>query len=374
MGYLDRIILDNTVRNYLVVFTVIAVLLLLKRLLSHGIASLFYLLIKKKWSSIEKRHFISLTLKPLSWFIFIFVSVLAIDRLNFPSAWLFKIHGVSTDSILGKIGSSLIIISFFYFLVSLIDFISLLLEHNANKAKDKSHGQVVTFFRDLLKVIIGIVGLLFVIRAAFNQNIGTLLTGLSIVGAALALAAKESLENLIASFIIFFDKPFFTGDTLKVNNVSGTVERIGLRSTRIRTAEKTLVTVPNKQMVDSVVDNLSMRTQRRAEIKLALSEKSNPEYIQHLIDAIKKALSEKEEEVIKYTVFLSEFGKDGAVLMIEYFTQPVAKAQFDKIRQHVNFSLMKLMADHNLELSSSSGSINIINNDSSGAPKQDSIL
>ena len=374
MRYLDRIILDNTVRNYLVVFTVIAVLLLLKRLLSHGIASLFYLLIKKKWSSIEKRHFISLTLKPLSWFIFIFVSVLAIDRLNFPSAWLFKIHGVSTDSILGKIGSSLIIISFFYFLVSLIDFISLLLEHNANKAKDKSHGQVVTFFRDLLKVIIGIVGLLFVIRAAFNQNIGTLLTGLSIVGAALALAAKESLENLIASFIIFFDKPFFTGDTLKVNNVSGTVERIGLRSTRIRTAEKTLVTVPNKQMVDSVVDNLSMRTQRRAEIKLALSEKSNPEYIQHLIDAIKKALSEKEEEVIKYTVFLSEFGKDGAVLMIEYFTQPVAKAQFDKIRQHVNFSLMKLMADHNLELSSSSGSINIINNDSSGAPKQDSIL
>ena len=55
------------------------------------------------------------------------------------------------------------------------------------------------------------------------------------MGAALALAAKESIENLIASFIIFFDKPFFTGDTLKVNNVSGTVEKIGLRSTRIRT-------------------------------------------------------------------------------------------------------------------------------------------
>ena len=373
MGYLDRIILDNSVRNYLVVFTIIGVLLILKRLLSHGIASLFYLFIKKKWSSIEKKHFISLTLKPLSWFIFIFVSVLATDRLNFPSAWLYKVHGISTDVILGKIGTSMIIISFFYFLVSLIDFISLLLEQNANKAKDKSHGQVVTFFRDLLKVIIGIVGLLFVIRAAFNQNIGTLLTGLSIVGAALALAAKESLENLIASFIIFFDKPFFTGDTLKVNNVSGTVERIGLRSTRIRTNEKTLVTVPNKQMVDSVVDNLSMRNQRRAEIKLALSEKSNPDFVQNLIDAIRKILSEKEEEVIKYSVFLSEFGKDGAIITIEYFTQPVAKIQFDKIKQHVNFSLMKLMAEHELELSSSAGSINIINSDGS-APKQDNII
>ena len=374
MGYLDRIILDNSVRNWLVVFTIIAVLLLLKRLLSHGIASLFYLLIQKKWSSIEKKHFISLTLKPLSWFIFIFVSVLAIDRLNFPSRWIFKIHGVNSNAVLEKIGTTLIIVSFFYFLVSLIDFISLLLEQNANKAKDKSHGQVVIFFRDLLKVIISIVGLLFVIRAAFNQNIGTLLTGLSIVGAALALAAKESLENLIASFIIFFDKPFFTGDTLKVNNVSGTVERIGLRSTRIRTTEKTLVTVPNKQMVDSVVDNLSMRNQRRAEIKLALSEKSNPEHIQDLIDAVGKVLSEKEEDVIKYSVFLNEFGKDGAVIMIEYFTQPFAKAQFDKVKQHINFSLMKLVAEHNLDLSSSAGSINIINSDGSGAPKQDSIL
>ncbi|MEI9958567.1 MAG: mechanosensitive ion channel domain-containing protein [Ferruginibacter sp.] len=59
------------------------------------------------------------------------------------------------------------------------------------------------------------------------------------------------MENLIASFIIFFDKPFTAGDTLTANNISGTVEKIGLRSTRIRTADKTLVTIPNKLMVDS---------------------------------------------------------------------------------------------------------------------------
>jgi MscS family membrane protein len=98
-----------------------------------------------------------------------------------------------------------------------------------------------------------------IIKACFNQPLGHLLTGLSIVGAALALSARESLENLIASFIIFFDKPFFSGDTVKVNNITGTVEKIGLRSTRILTTDKTLVTVPNKQMVDSIVDNWSMR-------------------------------------------------------------------------------------------------------------------
>ena len=90
------------------------------------------------------------------------------------------------------------------------------------------------------------------------------------MGAAIALATRESLENLIASFIIFFDKPFATGDTVKVLQFTGTVEKIGLRSTRIRTESKTYITVPNKQMVDSVVDNISLRTQRKAEIKLEM--------------------------------------------------------------------------------------------------------
>ena len=106
----------------------------------------------------------------------------------------------------------------------------------------------------------------------------------------MALAAKESLENLIASFVIFFDKPFYTGDVVKVNNITGTVEHIGLRSTRIRTQEKTLVTVPNKQMVDSVVDNLSMRNQRRAEIKLEFVPKTTTENIENLITELKKIL------------------------------------------------------------------------------------
>ena len=209
MEYLDQIIWDNTVRSWLIVGGILLAMLILKRFLSHGVASLIFYFIKKKWANISKKEFTELTLKPLGWFLFIMVAVFSIDKLNYPSAWEFKIHGLPVNDILDKIGITVLIISFFYFIVSLIDFIALLLEQNANKAKDRGHGQMVTFFRDLLKVVVSIIGVLFVIRAAFNQDIGTLLTGLSIVGAALALAAKESLENLIASFIIFFDKPFF---------------------------------------------------------------------------------------------------------------------------------------------------------------------
>lgn len=374
MEVLDKLILDNTIRSYLTVFILITVVLFFKKLLSQKIASLLFLLIKKQWKTLKKLDFVSLTINPVSWLLVIVVAVFAIEKLNYPSAWNFKLHGILLNDILEKIGNSAIILALFYFIISLINFISLLLEQQSSNDADKSHGQIVIFFRDLLKVVIGIVGFLFVLRAAFNQNIGTLLTGLSIVGAALALAAKESIENLIASFIIFFDKPFFTGDTLKVNNVTGTVERIGLRSTRIRTIEQTLVTVPNKQMVDSVVDNLSMRNQRRAEIKLVLSDKTKPEQVQKLIDAVKTVVTENQDNIVNNSVFVTDFGKDGVTITIEYFTIAFSMQEFNILKQHINFKLMYLMEEFHLVMSSTSSNITIVNADADGAPKQQPIL
>ena len=374
MEDLDKLIFDNTIRSYLTVFIIITVVLLFKKLLSHKIASLLFLLINKQWKTLKKADFISLTINPVSWLLVIIVADFAIEKLNYPSAWNFKLHGILLNDILEKIGNSAIILALFYFLISLVNFISLLLEQQASNNADKSNGQIVIFFRDLLKVVIGVIGFLFVLRAAFNQNIGTLLTGLSIVGAALALAAKESIENLIASFIIFFDKPFFTGDTLKVNNVAGTVERIGLRSTRIRTNEKTLVTVPNKQMVDSVVDNLSMRNQRRAEIKLVLSDKTKPEQVQKLIDAVKTAVDENQDNIIKNSVFVTDFSKDGVTITIEYFTIAYSLQEFNLLKQQINFKLMYLMEEFHLEMSSTSSNITIVNAEADAAPKQQSIL
>ena len=374
MEVLDKLILDNTIRSYLTVFILITVVLFFKKLLSQKIASLLFLLIKKQWKTLKKLDFVSLTINPVSWLLVIVVAVFAIEKLNYPSAWNFKLHGILLNDILEKIGNSAIILALFYFIISLINFISLLLEQQSTNDADKSHGQIVIFFRDLLKVVIGIVGFLFVLRAAFNQNIGTLLTGLSIVGAALALAAKESIENLIASFIIFFDKPFFTGDTLKVNNVAGTVERIGLRSTRIRTIEQTLVTVPNKQMVDSVVDNLSMRNQRRAEIKLVLSDKTKPEQVQKLIDAVKTVVTENQDNIVNNSVFVTDFGKDGVTITIEYFTIAFSMQDFNILKQHINFKLMYLMEEFHLVMSSTSSNITIVNADADGAPKQQPIL
>ena len=375
MDFLDQVYFDNTVRAYLIVAGIILFVLLLKRLLSHTVASLLFVIIKNNWKNIDRAAFIKLIIKPLGWFIFAMITVFALDKLNYPTALDAKIYGHSLQQIIQKAGVVFIIVTFTWFIVSLINFIALILEQKALLTKDKSDDQIIIFFRDFLKVIAVIFGVLLVLKSAFNQNIGSLLTGLSIVGAALALAGKESLENLIASFIIFFDKPFYTGDTLRVNNVSGTVERIGLRSTRIRTTEKTLVTVPNKQMVDSVVDNMSMRSLRRAEIKLELSEKTTVEKAKTFMSKAKELLVHRQAMVVKFSVFLTEFSKNGLTITIEYFTAPSPMSEYNKLKQEINFDLMALVAAEDLSFASGGSSINIINTDlDAGAPKQQEII
>jgi len=361
MDFLDKIFLDNTIRSYCIVGGTILFVLILKRYFSRFIAALLFRVLHRIWKNVVQQNFIDLVVEPLEWFLLIIIAVFAIDKLNFPVSWQYKIYGHATDDILTRLGIGIIIVSFTWFLLRVIDFIALVLEQNAAITADKSDDQLVIFFRDFLKVVIGIIGLLMLIKACFNQPIGNLLTSLSIVGAAVALAAKESLENLIASFIIFFDKPFTAGDTLKANNVTGTVEKIGLRSTRIRTADKTLVTVPNKLMVDSVVDNWSMRTQRRAEIKLELSPKTTANAIQKCIAEIKKLLDSKAGALTSPEVHLTEISKTGVLITIEYLTEPIALQQFNSLKESINFSIKKILEENEFEMAASAGSVTVIN-------------
>ncbi len=367
MEFLQEKIFDNTVQSLLMVAGVIAVVVLFKKLLSHYIASLSYLFISRTWKMITQKQFTELFLKPLSWFIIVTITLIALSKLTYPAAWDFTIYKIPFDAILEKIAITIFIYSFFRLLLSVIDFIALILGQKASLTKDKSDDQLVVFFRDFIKVILCIVAVLLVLKAAFNQNIGNLLTGLSIVGAALALSARESLENLIASFIIFFDKPFYVGDTLKVNTVTGKVERIGLRSTRIRTADKTLVTVPNKQMVDSVVDNWSMRTERRAEIKLDFSEKTKVADAQNFLQKAKERMNSRKEEILDFSVFLTDYSKNGTTITLEYFTPPIKMAEFNKLKQQINLDMMQLMEEEKMELASAGNNISIISAEAEAA-------
>jgi len=369
MQFLDQIFFENSVRSILTVILIISIGLICKKWLSRHLASLMFLLMKLKWISVDKKILVDLVFKPLGTFLSVFISILSLMYLKFPEAFKFNINGFAFHEILIKISKSILIIYFIIFLRSFINFISFVLDEKAKQTSEKSDDQLVVFFRDFAKAVVSIFGILMVLKYGFNVDVGAILTGLSIIGAALALAAKESIENLIASFIIFFDKPFFIGDFVKVNNqtnTTGTIEEIGLRSTRIRTVEHTLITVPNKQMVDSVVDNWSMRNLRRTEIKIELSHNNELKSINEFVQLLETHLKSQHDTVSKSTVYITDYTKSGTILTLEYFTTDLQIEHYFATKQDMIIYIKQTIETIGLKIANAGGDINIFNADGGG--------
>jgi MscS family membrane protein len=355
--FLNEVWYSNTIRSYLVVLGVIVFVLILKRFISRYLAGLLFQMLNRVWKNLDRESFKSLVAEPLGLFLVIFVSIVSLHKLNFPAIWNYEIYEFSTKQIIHCIGTIILIIAFTRLLLRTIDFISLILERKANLTVDQTDNQLVVFFRDFFKVIIFIIGILMVLKFAFHFDISNMLTGLSIIGAAVALALRESLENLIASFIIFFDKPFTQGDLVKVQNVTGNVEKIGLRSTRIRTDQKTYITVPNKQMVDSILDNLSLRSQLKGELRLQVSLSTSSAKLERLVAGIKEILQHKEIE--NFTSSLNEIASNAFIINGDYFTRPLTNAEFIKVKEEINLAVLKLMEEMEIAIAGASVGVRI---------------
>jgi MscS family membrane protein len=343
--------LDLNLKNHLLYWVVgsIVTVLVIQKYLSKYIAVFFYNIFKRMGRKPEREAYYTLLVKPLQNFLVAFIIVVSLEKLTLPD-------GVSHYSLYGKLTISqflnvvskiIVIILFTNLLIKIVDYIAVILEKKANLTKGQDDNQLIVFFKDFFKVILVIIGFLLILKYAFGQNIGNLLTGLSIVGAAIALATKESLENLIASFVIFFDKPFVTGDSVKVQNVEGKVEKIGLRSTRIRTLDTTYVTVPNKQMVDSIVDNKSLRKQYKITLVLDLDKKTAIEKIKRLCTAIEEKV-EREPEVVNSAVLFHEINKEAIQVQVSFFTHHFEDDAVALLKQRMNYEILSLVMQNEI--------------------------
>jgi MscS family membrane protein len=346
--FLDQVWFDNPIRNYLWVVGVILFVLLLRRIISRYLAGLMYRGVHRVWKEVDKKSFTSLLIQPLGLFLVILVTIVALYKLKFPAELDAEVYKFTVKQILHSIASMVLIVAFIWLLLRIIDFISIILEIKANLTPDQSDNQLIVFFRDFFKVIISIIGVIMILNYVFDVNVGSLITGLSIVGAAIALALRESLENLIASFIIFFDKPFTTGDQVRVQNITGTVEKIGLRSTRIRSESKTFVSVPNKQMVDSVLDNLSLRTQRRNEIRLEVDLLTPSDKLKRLVEEIRKLIAR--DEIDDSSAYMLEIQPHAYIIAGEYFTAPITMSEFNTLKQEINLQMLSLLENEGVKL------------------------
>ena len=155
---------------------------------------------------------------------------------------------------------------------------------------------------------------------SFNLPIVGLLGSLGIGGIAIALAAKETLSNIFGSLTVMVDRPFEIGDWVITEGVEGTVEKMGLRSTKIRTFNNSLVTVPNSLLITAKVDNMGKREFRRVKTMIAVQYDTTPEQIDAFCEGIRE-LIRRQPYTRKdyYQVFLNEFNSSSLDILLNLY-------------------------------------------------------
>lgn len=197
----------------------------------------------------------------------------------------------------------------------------------------------------VLTVIVGVI----IIADSLGAKVGALLTSLGIGGLAFALAAQDTIANLFGSLVVVMDQPFKVGDTVKVGANTGTVEDIGLRSTKIRLLDKSLVVIPNKAVATEAITNLTRFTGRRVEQVLGLTYNTRPEQMESLVGEIRKLIeSEPEVDPTSVHVYFRDFSASSMDVWVVYIAKSPDFAAHMKLRQRLNLAYMRAVESHGL--------------------------
>jgi len=288
-------------------------------------------------------HFFNLLIKPIEFLIVLIGFSFAFNVLSYPPVVEGEFGLKNTINIGFQI---FIVISATWIVLRMIDFLGFVLAKQAQKTDTTTDDQIIQFVREALKILTYIFSFLFVLGAVFNLNIGSLVAGLGIGGLAIALAAQDTLENVIASFIIFFDKPFVVGDYINVGDEYGIVEKIGFRSTRIRTLEKSYLTIPNKNLIGDKLDNLSLRTFRRAKFDIGVTYDTTIEQIQAIVSEIQKFIDEhprtNQDGLVKFT----DFGSSSLDIMVLFYVDTMEWSVYLEVKEEINYKIIEIVEKH----------------------------
>lgn len=359
ISFFEQVFWGNTIKQYIIVAAIILIGLLFKRIVSRILSQLIFKLFKKFADQVNSETFIALLLKPIEFFISVFTLYVAINQLKHPLDVTFFNYKKTIDKVkinqaftigefVDKIFLFLLILSVFWIVLRIIDFIAHVLLVRAAKTKNKADDQLVPFIKELLKFIVAFIGFFVLLGYVFEVNAVSLITGLGIGGIAIAMAAKESLENLLGSFLIFMDKPFTVGDVVRVDGIEGTIERVGFRSTVLRSTDKTTYVIPNRSMIDGVLENLTMRNARRVKFDIKLTYETSTENVKKIIAEIEKYLKEH-TGVTDSTVALDSFADSSLNVQVIYLVPMKKDLDLIKIKEEVNFSVIDIVGKNGSE-------------------------
>jgi len=218
--------------------------------------------------------------------------------------------------------------------------------------------EIGNFVIAILKILIAGIGLGAMLQV-WGINVTALVASLGIGGLAFALAAKDTAANLFGSFSLLADKSIRIGEWIKVSGVEGTVETIGMRTTKIRSFQKSLITVPNHIVANNPIENFSRRGVRRIKMDIGLTYGTTESQMTKIIEEIKYMLHNHENISQKETLLVNfdSFGDSALNIFIYTFTTTSNWERYLNIREDVHLKIMKVVEENDAAFAFPSQSI-----------------
>jgi len=169
----------------------------------------------------------------------------------------------------------------------------------------------------------------------------SVLAGLGVGGLAVALAARDSLANLFGSMLIMIEKPFRVGHVVRVAGSEGTVEDVGFRSTRVRTSDNSLISIPNNSVVNATVENLGLRMMRRQRFLIQVTYDTSREKLEELIASIKQAIADHPmTNKTNFNVRFNDFGESSLNILVYFYLETTNYSAELEAREEILLRIM----------------------------------
>ena len=304
-----------------------------------GLSKLSTYLFGKLCKRVEDQKGVRATLfraaeKPSGWLFIVLSIYFSLAIFPLPSSPVDLPHLVQVSFLAGSIVLAI------WFGTNLIDGFSDLWAEKASKTSSAFDDQLVPIVRKSAKVFLVIAGGVMIVQN-LGYSVSSLLAGLGIGGAALALASKDTVANIFGSIVIFLDQPFYVGDWIEIGDKEGTVEEVGLRVTRIRTFANSVITIPNSQLTTMAINNWSRMRKRRITFTARLPYGTRPDQMVAAVEAIRKVIRNDPRLCQDFSlVNFTELGPHSLDILVYCFTTTTNWAEHLQIRQEFLLEIM----------------------------------
>ncbi len=255
---------------------------------------------------------------------------------------------------------SLAILNFFWYILAILDALSDIIHKATNKINKELSSEFAHFIVRIIKIIIWVLAISSIL-SLWGINVTALIASLGIGGLAFALAAKDTAANLFGSIAILLDKTIKIGDWIKVNGVEGIVEDIGMRTTKIRSFEKSLITLPNSIVANSPIENFSRRDVRRIKLTLGLVYETSNAQLEKIIKDVRSMLLSHPGIAKDQTMLVNfdNFGDSAKELFIYTFTNTAVWREYLDIKEDIFYKIEEIVKKHGSDFAFPSHSIYI---------------